>query len=147
MLKFSVETLGVYPDHFSQNYVFDLRDGTLLKIDDLIVKTKDYNIYDSLYNINKIKLEQELANIKRSDDSTDIDYVKEKVEESINDKTAVDFYISNDTLFFIHKPAGFPHEMRAYEMDFETFYSFDDIQPHFSNRGKSILLRRKKNYR
>ncbi|MEX6687665.1 hypothetical protein QTN47_09190 [Danxiaibacter flavus] len=135
-IRFKGETMGVYPDSYADNYTFNLKNGKLLQIDDLIVNNSSFNIYDTLYNLNKLEMENEIIGV----DSDIVDHVRAILEESINERKAVDFYISNDSITFFHSSAGFSHAMRCYEMDFRTNFSTQDIGIHFTDTGKLILL-------
>ena len=141
-IRFKGETMGVYPGIYTDNYTFNLRNGKLLQIDDLIVNDSSFNIYDTLYNLNK----QEMVDAMTGIDSDIVDHVRTVIEESINERKAVDFYIFNDTIFFSHGPAGFSHAMQCYEMHFNTNYSLQDIRGHFTGLGSLVLLNDKKKY-
>lgn len=135
-IRFKGETIGVYPGNYADNFTFNLKNGKLLQIDDLIERNTTFNIYDTLYNLNK----QEMKNTIIGIDSDIVGHVRAVLEESINEKKAIDFYISNDSIVFFHSPAGFSRAMRCYEMNLNTSFSIQDLGTHFTETGKLILI-------
>ena len=155
-IEMNGEASGAYPEGFDKWYNFDIRTGDYIKSEDVFTeKGKAYldkNINDKIHK--KISAFIKEIKAEKTEDQEEIIRIEEQISMYENCLTYLnkgDFQylecsFEKDSLTFVRGRCS-NHAMRAIDdlYDFKIAYSYQELKPHLSEFGKSLIFNQPKN--
>jgi hypothetical protein len=124
------ETMGAYPDAFSEHLVYDLRSGARVRPADV------FSTFSPIRSLIQKQLKAIIAAAKADDPSTveDLDLLLGESPGSVDDDTLGRFTITKNGLIF-HYSFGFPHAMRVLEPNEDMLVTWPELRPFLQPEG------------
>lgn len=124
------ETMGAYPDAFSEYLVYDLRSGARVRPGDV------FSTFSPIRSLIQKQVKASIAAAKADDPAAvdDLNLMLGENPGSVDDDTLGRFTITKRGLTF-HYVFGFPHAARALEPDGEFSLTWAELKPFIRPNG------------
>lgn len=137
-VNFLVETMGAYPSGFIRYYNFNLNDGSIITIDQILDKKGKDDISKHLMKLREKKLENHLKEIKSETDAETFEYVKKSLADCNSDSDVSKFYLQAEGIIF-YKDECLPHAVTAFEAPLNILIPYSQLSKNLTPLAKKII--------